>query len=93
MRACIENVEGFVWLDWVVEKIDRKHNVSPEEVEEAFFNPPYKVYRTELGKHRLLGRSHSGRYLFIVFAWQGRLVRIITARDMTDTERRLYSRK
>ena len=86
-------IEGFLWLDWVVEKIVEKHGVDPEEAEEAFFNPPYKVRRVESGKYQLFGRSQDGRYLFIVFAWEGCQIKVITARDMTDSERRFFGRK
>ena len=86
-------IEGFIWLSWVVEKISEKHAVEIEEVEEAFFNPPYKVRRVESDKYQLFGRSASGRRLFIVFTWEGRQVKVITARDMTGAERRFFSRK
>ena len=86
-------VEGFIWLDWVAEKIVAKHDVYPEEVEEAFFNSPYKVRHIEKEKYMLLGRSTEGRYLAIIFVWEGREVKVITARDMTDAERRFYGRK
>ncbi len=88
-----ERIDGFIWLEWVIEKLLTKHGVSPEEVEEAFSNQPYKILRAPDGKYRLYARSDNGRYLFIVFSWQGRLARIISARDMDDAERRLYSRK
>ncbi len=86
-------IEGFVWLDWVVDKLTEKHDVLPEEVEEVFFSRPYKVRRVESGKYQLFGRSEEGRYLFVVFAWQGKQVRVITARDMTGSERRFFGRK
>lgn len=86
-------VEGFVWLDWVLEKITAKHGLEPEEVEEAFFNPPHKVRRSQSGKLLLYGRSLAGRYLFVVFVAEGRHVRVISARDMTDAERRLFREK
>lgn len=88
-----QRIEGFVWRDWVVEKIVERHGVEPGEVEETFFNPPYKVRRSGSGKYQLFGRSEDGRYLFVVFAWQGRQIRVITARDMTTAERRYYRRK
>ena len=86
-------IEGFHWLDWVIEKITKEHDVEPEEVEEVFFNLPYKVRRVESGKYQLFGRSEDGRYLFIVFAWEGRTIKPITARDMTESERRFFGRK
>ncbi len=86
-------IEGFLWMDWVVEKIMMKHNVRPDEVEEAFYNPPYKVQRVEGGKLRFVGRSNAGRYLSVVFVWVDHHVKVITARDMDAAERRFYSRK
>ena len=86
------HIEGFVWLDWVVEKLEAKHGVDPAEVEEAFFNE-FRVRRGEEGKFRLYGRSDAGRYLFVVFAWQGKNVRVISARDMTASERRYFGRR
>jgi len=44
-----QRIEGFIWREWVIEKI--------------------------------------------VFAWQGRQIRVITARDMTHSERRFFDRK
>ena len=29
-------IEGFIWLDCVVEKIITKHGVEPEEADEAY---------------------------------------------------------
>lgn len=86
-------VEGFIWLDWVVDKIIGKHGVSPEEVEECFFTNRFRVRRAEAGKYQLFSLTADGRYLFIVFVWEGRSAKIITARDMTVSERRYYGRK
>ena len=61
----MRRVEGFIWAEWVVDKLDWKHGLAPDEVEEAFFNPPYKVRRTKGKKYLLYGRSYDGRYLFI----------------------------
>ncbi len=86
-------VEGFIWPEWVLEKIVAKHGVEPDEVEQVFFNPPYKVRRSDSGKYLLYSRSEDGRYLFVVFAWDSRFVRIISARDMTPAERRYWEHK
>ena len=93
MPPDVGDIAGFEWLDWVVDKITRKHGVDPAEVEECFENQPYFVRRLNEGKYALLGRSTSGRYLFVVFAWRGWYVRVISARDMTDSERTLFRRK
>lgn len=87
------SIEGFIWLDWVIEKLIEKHNVDPEEAEEAFSNKPYKVRRASSGKYLLYGRSNDGRYLFVVFVWEGRQVKVLSARDMEPNERRYWGQK
>jgi uncharacterized DUF497 family protein len=86
-------IEDFIWLDAIVDKVITKHGVYPEEAEECFFNPPFKTRKATEGRYHLYGRSDGGRYLFVVFVWVGRQVKIITARDMTDKERRFFARK
>ena len=86
-------IDGFIWLDWVVEKLIEKHGVDPEEAEEAFFNKPYKVRKASSGKYLLYGRSSDGRYLFVVFVWEGRRVKVLSAREMEPDERRYYGQK
>jgi uncharacterized DUF497 family protein len=86
-------IEGFIWLDWVVDKLIEKHGVEADEVESAFFNRPYKLRRASSGKYVFYSQSDAGRYLFVVFAWEKREVRVISARDMTEAERRFFERK
>lgn len=93
MAPSLGDIEGFEWLDWVVGKIWVKHGVDPVEVEECFSNRPQKVRRMQEGKYQLFGQTDSGRYLFVVFAWQGRYIRVITARDMDKDERAAFRRK
>ena len=40
----------------------------------------------------LFGQTHAGRYLLVVLAGSGRWY-VVTARTMTDPERRLYDKK
>ncbi len=82
-------IEELEWDDRNRNHIAR-HNVSLEEVEEVFFeNQPH--FRRWQNVFYAYGRTSSGRYLFIVFKMGGQhRGRIITARDMTQRERRLY---
>ena len=43
----------------------------------------------------LFGQTHAGRYLLVVLAWSGADGRwyVVTARTMTDPERRVYNKK
>ena len=81
-------IKSFEWDDINVAHIAR-HNVTPDEVEEAF-EFRRRIYRSRAGRYMLLGRSGAGRYIMVAFIISAGAVRTITARDMTGTEKRLY---
>jgi uncharacterized DUF497 family protein len=70
------------------------HQVIPEEAEELF-EGRYYLCKTWAGRYMILGHSASGRALTCFFERTSRPgeIRIITARDMSDTERQLHKRK
>jgi len=85
-------VSGFEWDDDNILHIER-HQFTPEEVEEIFAGC-HKVRRARQKRYIALGETLDGRLGFIVFRrLPGGLVRVITARDMDDSERRLFRRK
>jgi len=52
------------------------------------------VRRGREGLYKLFSRTEAGRYLLVVLADRGRGVfRIVTAREMTESEKRLYERE
>lgn len=70
-----------------------RHGIRPEEVEEALTSNPL-VLRGSDGRYLGYGKSADGRWIFAPFVETGKdLVRAITARPMTDGEKRLYRRK
>lgn len=86
---------GFQWDDGNATKNWDKHDVSQIECEQVFFNRPLLVKRDK--KHSLsecryyaLGMTDAGRFLFIAFTIRTDKIRIISARDMTRSERRRY---
>lgn len=70
-----------------------RHRLTPEEVEEAVFEGDSTILKGREKRYVILSRTGSGRYLFIVVAFKmkGR-VRLITARDMDEKERRYYKK-
>jgi uncharacterized DUF497 family protein len=87
--------EGFQWDTANSSKIWERHQVATIECEEVFFNHPLIVRDDE--KHtavedRLyaLGQTDAARLLFVVFMMRGRLLRVISARDMSRKERKVY---
>lgn len=86
---------GFEWDSHNADKIGLKHNVSPSECEQIFFNLPLVV--TDDVKHSeqenrffALGQTDAEKFLFIVFTVRKNKIRIISARDMNRKERRVY---
>ena len=86
-------ITEFEWDDNNIEHI-ACHQVMPEEAEEVF-GGAVMIRRTRSGYYTAWGRSLAGRYLFVVYSRLSPVrARVITARDMTRTERKFYgSRK
>jgi uncharacterized protein len=89
---------GFEWDEGNAEKNWEKHQVSRLECEQLFFNQPLVVAadgnhsQGEL-RHYALGQTEKGRRLFVVFTIRGDLLRVISARDQSRAERRLYDQE
>ena len=84
--------KAFEWDEGNIEYILR-HNIVPDEVEDACINKPH-VRKTIEKRYLVYGVTYSGRYLFVVGINKGKgLFRTITARDMTDREKFFYKRR
>jgi hypothetical protein len=89
-------IVGFEWDSANRDKNWIRHKVSWTEAEEVFFHPPLLVYpdpqhsRAE-DRFYLLGRTAEDRRLFVVFTIRRGKIRVISARDMSNKERRIYN--
>ena len=81
----------FEWDESNEEKLLFRHNVSALEAEQCFANPHT---RRRNGKALLmLGVTDGGRMLLLVYEQKlNGVVRVYSAREMTDNERRTYRR-
>ena len=91
----LSRCRGFDWDEWNAEKIWSKHQVSRAECEQVLFNQPLVVgedpeHSKEEMRYFVLGQTDKGRELFMVFTARDDLIRVITARDMSRKERRIY---
>ena len=92
-------ISGLVWLEEIVQKLAWKHSVQTSEVRETFLNKPTfrfieKGHRKDEDVYAALGQTDAGRYLicFFVHKTDNRAL-ILSARDMTEAERKRYDRK
>ena len=81
--------EGNVNKNW------EKHGVADFECEEVFFNQPLIVrqdpkHSQHEARFYALGRTDSNRLLFVAFTVRRKLIRVISAREVTRRERRIY---
>lgn len=98
MTPIIENCDGFDWDDGNSGKNWHLHRVTDSECEEIFFNLPLIIAWDRQRKNNesrffALGKTESDRRLFIAFTVRAKLIRVISARDMTRSEERKYAEK
>ncbi len=98
MKSIVENCEGFEWDDGNSNKNWHLHQVTDGECEDVFFNLPIviasdKSHSKAETRFFALGRTDADRWLFIAFAVRNKLIRVISARDMTRSETRKYAEK
>jgi hypothetical protein len=95
LHQLLDACTGFDWDEGNAQKNWDRHRVGDGECEEAFFNEPLLVARDERHSgqelmYYALGETDAGRRLFLVFAIRGDLIRVVSARDMSRKERRVY---
>jgi hypothetical protein len=86
---------GFEWDEGNLNKNGVKHQVTPAECEQIFFNHPLVVsedvaHSLEERRYYALGHTERRRFLFVVFTIRGNNIRVISARDMNKKERGIY---
>ena len=79
--------------DHILDKIESKHNISFSEVEQACVSNKRHVRRSREGLYKVFSQTLAGRYILVVLVNLGEgNWTIVTAREMTNNEKRLYIR-
>lgn len=85
------NLPEFEWDEHNEDKLLERHNVSALEAEQCFVNA--NTRRREGDALLLMGVTDDGRLLFLVYEQKPKgVVRVYSAREMTEKERRTYRR-
>lgn len=77
----------------VVAKLWAKHGVDLSEAIDVVFGARTHIRRDRDDFYLLYGRTRAGRYLLVVIALAARNARLVTARDLTTTERKFYAKQ
>jgi len=72
----------------------KNHHISFEKASEAFFDPFVlylgdEIIRNEL-RETMIGLTKDWRLLYVVYVMRDETIRLISARPVTNPERRLY---
>ncbi len=92
-------ITEIIWLEDIVSKINIKHNVSKREVLEVLSSKPYflfveKGFRKGENVYSGMGITQTGRYLIVFFVYKrNKTALIISARNMTNKERKKYEKR
>ena len=87
--------KGFDWHEGNADKNWVSHGVTPQEAEQVFFNQPLIVaddrkHSENERRYFVLGQTDKDRALFIALTVREERIRVITARDMSRKERKVY---
>ena len=90
----------------VKEKLLMKHNIEIWEIEEVIYDDPHAFSLAYRDCYFVYGQTFAGRYLLVLvrivsqeeaadlnFESGVNVLKIITARDMNDKQRRMYTRR
>ena len=91
----LSRCDGFDWDRGNFQKNWLKHDVSPFECEQVFFNTSLMieidlVHSRGEERYFVLGKTNMNRTLVVIFTLRKARVRIITARDASKKERRSH---
>jgi uncharacterized DUF497 family protein len=97
MKHEFDQFTGFQWDKGNINKNLDKHNVKNWECEQIFFNDSLIIL--DDSKHSFLekrwaafGKTDANRLLSVIFTERAKLIRIISARDMSQRERKFYEK-
>jgi len=82
-------IESLEIDDHILDKIERKHGVTFNEVEEACLSDKRHVRKGREGLYKVFSQTAVGRFILVM---GGGNCKVATAREMTDSERQLYKK-
>jgi len=83
-------ISSLQWDDANLEHIVGKHFLSPNDVEDVCFGA-HCTFSVKYKRKAIYGQTRSGRYILVILQrLYGNVYRVITARDMSRSEKAKY---
>ncbi len=91
----IDSLIGFDWDDGNVYKNEKKHGFNYKLIEEVFFNEPLLIvedfqHSDNECRCAAFGQDDKSNKVMVVFTARDKLIRVISAREMTKKEKVFY---
>ncbi|MFC1990495.1 hypothetical protein ACFLVW_08135 [Chloroflexota bacterium] len=81
------------WDDINIEHIEGGHNITVKEVEDVCFEE-HIVFPARNQRYVVYGQANNGKYLMVILeSLYGSIFRPITAREMTESEKKNYRKR
>ncbi len=88
----------FDWDQWNIQKNEAKHGVSILEAESCFYDSHLMIFDDQMHstpsekRFIMYAKSMEGRILMVGFTVRSGKIRVITARNASKKERRVYEK-
>ena len=93
----LAELEGFDWDDGNVQKSQIKHRIAVAEAEQLFLNEPEiladEKHSGQEKRWLAFGCTDEGKLLSCAFTIRGKLIRVISIRPMSRSERKWHEEK
>lgn len=94
MVKSFDDISGFEWDKFNIEKIFEKHKVTAKECEEVF-QYPLKIFASEKNvnyeeRYAVLGKTKNHRKLIVIFTLRKHSIRVISARPQSKKEKIIF---
>jgi len=96
IAALVAKCDGFEWDEGNRNKNWISHKVRELEAEEVFIGRPLRfsddfIHSQNEGRYLALGKTKANRLLFLSFTIRGVKIRVISARDMNEKDKKRYA--
>lgn len=93
----LNEISGFQWDEWNIDKSYKKHGITPNETEEVFLDEDVKIEKDikhleEEERYIAIGKTTENKILFVVFTIRADKIRIISGRMANNKEKEVYQK-
>ena len=95
VKIDLNNIVGFEWDNWNIDKSYQKHGITPNETEEVFLDEDVKIekylkHQEQEERYIAIGKTTENKMLFVVFTIRKDKIRVVSGRQANKKEKEVY---